>query len=68
MVGLKVREIRIIKGMTQNQLAESVGLDPSTLCKIERSKSNPSLSTLTKLAKALGVTIAQLLGEEAKAI
>jgi len=61
MVGNKVRLYRRKKGLSQKALAELIEVSPSLICKIEKNKAYPSLITLTKIAKVLGVDIANLL-------
>ena len=43
--------------MTQQELAEVIGVTPQHISLIEQDKGAPSLSTLAKLAEELGVTI-----------
>jgi len=43
--------------MTQQELAEAVGVTPQHISAIEQDKRDPSLSSLAKLAEELGVTI-----------
>ena len=50
--------------MTQKQLADLVAIDESMINKIENGHSTGSIRTLTKLAAALGVSIAELIGEQ----
>ena len=60
--GQKVRRLRRGSAMTQEQLAESAGVSPSTIVAIERGdRPNPHPGTLGKLAKALEVSPAELL-------
>ncbi|AND72607.1 MULTISPECIES: helix-turn-helix domain-containing protein [Enterococcus] len=50
----RIRELRIAKNMTQEQLAEKIGFDVSYLGRIERGKSaNIQISTLEKIIEAL---------------
>lgn len=51
-------------GMTQAQVAETVGVDTETLSRFERGRHLPSLFTLEKIAKALNLTVADLLAEQ----
>ncbi len=53
--------------MTQEQLANSLDIDPLTISRFERGATLPSLPTLQRLAQALGVTMAQLLSEPSPA-
>lgn len=49
--------------MSLRKLAEAAGLSPSLVSQIERGKSEPSISSLRKLAEALSVSIFYLLDE-----
>ena len=49
-----VAAARAERGMSQKQLAELTGIDQSDISKIERGLSNPSVSTLERIASALG--------------
>ena len=53
-VAKRIRELRIAKNMTQEQLADKTGVDVSFLGRIERGKSaNIQLTTLEKIIHAL---------------
>lgn len=60
--GRALREIRAIRGMSQERLARLAGLDPTYVSGIERGVRNPSLTNLLKLAKTLDVTLEDLAG------
>ena len=62
--GEKVREIRIKKGLSQEQLAELSGLHRTYISSLELGKRNVSLINIFALAKALGVTPDKLLKSE----
>lgn len=49
-----IASARAQSGMSQKQLAAVTGIDQSDISKIERGVSNPSVSTLERIAKALG--------------
>ena len=53
--GLFIKTVRKEKGLTQKQLAERTGIYQADISKIERGLSNPSLLTLERLAKGLGM-------------
>lgn len=60
-VGEKIRELRIARGMSQEQLAAKVGVVQMTISKMERGiMKRPSFSTLMGIANALGVSVADL--------
>ena len=54
LVAQAVAAARAQSGLSQTQLAALTGIDQSDLSKIERGVSNPSVSTLERIAKALG--------------
>lgn len=63
--GNRIRSLRVEKGLSLPALAEKADLSKGLLYQIETSAdANPSLETLNKIAKALGVTIALLLDKE----
>ncbi len=55
-LGARIQEIRKSKGITQERLAEKIGLDTPNLSNIERGKRFMSAETLEKIVDALGVT------------
>jgi transcriptional regulator with XRE-family HTH domain len=61
LVGNKIREIRAMRKMTQQQLADRADIPRATLASMERDDSNPSLAAVYKIAVALDITIDGLL-------
>lgn len=59
-LGLNVRQRREAREFTQEKLAEKAGLDATYLSGIERGLRNPGIKNVAKLAKALGLTTAEL--------
>ncbi|WP_343710560.1 XRE family transcriptional regulator [Mycobacterium sp.] len=59
-----LRAVRRQRGLTLENLAEQTGLTKSYLSKIERRRSTPSIAVAIKLARALGVDVAQLFSDE----
>lgn len=49
-----VHHWRLVKDMTQEELAERVGTQQSSIARLERGKYAPSLTLLIKVAHALG--------------
>jgi len=63
-IGLRVRELRLARGMTLKTLAAKTHLSPSMLSLVERSCASPSIGSLVVIASALGVTISDLIVRE----
>jgi len=57
-----LKQLREGKGLTQVQLAEKAGITQEYVAKLESgAKGNPSLAVLKALAKALGMSVSELL-------
>lgn len=56
-----IRKRRLSMSMSQQTLAEKVGLDRSYLISIEHAKRNPSVTTLAQIAGGLKISISELL-------
>ena len=53
---LRLKELRLAKGLTQDQLADAAGIDQSRVSALEcEANPNPTLQTIVALARALGV-------------
>ncbi len=61
---LKIKEIRIGKNLTQDQLVKITGIKKRSYVDYENEKSDISISKLQIIANALEVTISELLNEE----
>jgi transcriptional regulator with XRE-family HTH domain len=62
-IGDKLREIRTRRLLTQIELAEKAGVNPTTIVRTERNQAEPHFRTIRKLAKALDVDPTELLGD-----
>ena len=63
-VSNRLRELREARGVSMRTLASQSGLSANALSMIERGKTSPSVSTLYKLAGALGVSITAFFSTE----
>ena len=63
-VSTRLRELREGQGISMRTLATKSGLSANALSMIERGKTSPSVSTLYKLADALGISITAFFGVE----
>jgi transcriptional regulator with XRE-family HTH domain len=60
-LGENLKRVRIKKDITQIEIARRLGVDRSFVSNIENGKNNPTLSTITSLAKVLDVPSTELL-------
>jgi len=60
-LGGNIKRIRDKNGMTQGDICRAVGMDRSYMSAIENGKKNVTLGVLEKLAKALDVSVDELL-------
>lgn len=60
-LGLNLKRIRTKKAISQGDIARELGVSRGFVSTIENGKTNPTLSTITKLAKALNVSTNELL-------
>lgn len=61
-VGEKIHSLRIARSISMRALANSSGLSPNAISMIERGTVSPSVSTLYKLADALGAPVTAFFG------
>ena len=61
-LGQRIRELRHKQGWTQEQFAQFCGLHRTYMGHVERGEKNVSLSTVARVAEALGVRIPALFG------
>lgn len=55
LIGLRIKELRKNKGLSQEELAEKAETSPNYLSRMERGTENPTLEMLIKISRALGV-------------
>jgi len=60
-LGLNLKRIRTKKGIPQGDIARELEVSRGFISTIENGKTNPTLSTITNIAKALGVSTDELL-------
>ena len=63
-IGDRLRELREARNISMRALAVKSGLSANALSMIERGRASPSVSTLYKLADALGISITAFFGSE----
>ena len=65
--GQQLQRLRTRRGLTQEQLAVKAGLVRVYVTKLEQGEHDPTLTMLVRLAKALRVSVTELLGESVSA-
>ena len=60
-LGENLRKLRLKKGLSQGNLAKELNVDTAYISNIENGRMNPTLSTLEKISKALGISSSELL-------
>ena len=63
-IGQKIAYLRKMKGLTQAELAERLGVSPQAVSQWERSETLPDILTLPKIAEIFEEGIAAILGVE----
>jgi len=61
---IRLREIRERRGLTQMELSQLAGVSQSVISNIENECISPTVRVLQKLARALGVSVSELLNED----
>lgn len=59
-LGRNIKVLRDVRKLSQITLAKRVGVTQPYIVALEKGRENPTLATLEKLAKALKVTVAEL--------
>lgn len=60
-LGSNLKRIRTKKNISQGDIAKELGVSRGFISTIENGKANPTLATIAKLAKSIGVSVNELL-------
>jgi len=60
-LGKNLKRIRTAKAISQGDIARSLEVSRGFISNIENGKTNPTLATIARLAKAIGVSVDKLL-------
>lgn len=63
-IGNKIRELRIGKNLTQEELADRAELSKGFISQLERDLTSPSIATLIDILQCLGTNLAEFFSEE----
>ena len=59
--GKNLKRIRTTKGISQAEIGRILEVDKGFISNIEAGKTNPTLTTIAKIAKAIGVSVGELM-------
>ena len=65
-LGTRIRSLRQARHLTLREVADRAGVTESFLSQVERDVTSPSIATVHRVARALGLSIAQLFAEDAE--
>jgi transcriptional regulator with XRE-family HTH domain len=68
MIGTRIKTLRGEREWSQQDLAYHAGMSAVSISRIELGKLNPRIGTIEKIAKALGVTPADLVGKTSESL
>jgi len=60
-LGENIRKMRLAQNMTQGDLCKKMLIDVGYLSNLEQGKKNPTLATIERIAKVLGVSVDELM-------
>lgn len=61
---IKISEYRKIKGISQREFAEKLGISAGNLCEWEKGRVEPSIGALIKMSELLDISVDELIGKE----
>ena len=62
-IGNKLKELRVLKGLTQEELADRSELSKGLISQLERNLTSPSITTLMDILQCLGTSIGEFFNE-----
>ena len=62
-IGAKIKELRVCKGLTQEELADRAELSKGFISQLERDLTSPSIATLMDILQCLGTSIGEFFNE-----
>ncbi|MEI3176437.1 MULTISPECIES: helix-turn-helix domain-containing protein [unclassified Candidatus Paralachnospira] len=63
-IGQKLKELRVLKNLTQEELADRAELSKGFISQLERNLTSPSIATLTDILQCLGTSLNEFFTEE----
>lgn len=63
-IGDHIKQIRVLKGFSQKEIALALEMDQAQFSRIEGGKTDPAFSTIVKVAVALGIQLSELVNTD----
>ena len=63
-IGQKIKQLRVLKGLTQEELADRAELSKGFISQVERDLTSPSIATLMDILQCLGTSVSDFFNEE----
>lgn len=63
-IGEKIKQYRVLSGLTQEELADRTELSKGFISQVERDLTSPSIATLMDILQTLGVSVSEFFNEE----
>lgn len=67
-IGMRIRQLRVARGLTLDELATASGVSRAMISRIERAEASPTASLLARLCAALGLSLSAFFAEEDKVV
>jgi len=62
-IGERIKKLREARELSQKEVATAINMDQSQYSKIEKGRTDPTTTTLEKIAKAIGIDISELFAD-----
>ena len=62
-IGQRIKQLRVMKGLTQEELADRAELSKGFISQVERDLTSPSIATLMDILQCLGVSVSEFFTE-----
>ena len=65
-IGKKIKELRVLTGLTQEELADRAELSKGFISQLERNLTSPSIATLIDILQCLGTNLNEFFSDDRK--
>jgi transcriptional regulator with XRE-family HTH domain len=64
MIGARIKQVRLQRGWSQARLADHTGIKREHISRLENGHNVPTVGTMQRIARVLGISLAQLLTDK----